>query len=118
MPSLISQFEQVIIWALFFATSVYGHVAYKLAASEQEQFSLWHTLFGFWGISAGVAWVVSGVLWVLLLVKSPLLTASSISSLRYGFIVLAAIIWLGERLTWGQSFGVVLIMVGIYFVAR
>jgi uncharacterized membrane protein len=110
---------QTTTWLLFFASSVYGHIAFKFVSTEEHAaFSVWRILFSFWGVTASAAWTLSGLLWLLILSKNPLLTANSISALRYALIALAAVMLFKETLSIEQGVGIVLIMAGIYFVAQ
>jgi drug/metabolite transporter (DMT)-like permease len=117
MQDRLSLLIQIGTWIFFFASSVYGHVAFKFV-TDSETFSLWKTLFSFWGITATLSWGVSALLWIFILAKSPLLTASTISSLSYGLIVLAAVFLFKESFTVRHLIGVVFIIAGIYFVTQ
>jgi drug/metabolite transporter (DMT)-like permease len=114
--------ERIILWLLFFATSVYGHVALKLAVSTRAPNAgtgeLLRGALHPWGLSAFVAWTASGVLWMLVLSKQPLLGASSVSALRYALICGSAIVILGEKASALQLAGSALIVTGIALVAR
>jgi drug/metabolite transporter (DMT)-like permease len=106
---------QIGIWSFFFASSVYGHVAFKLAARQP---SLMGGLFSLWGMTAVFSWGLSAVLWLLILSKSTLLTANTISSLSYGFIILASLVFFKEPVEAKQILGVALVSLGIYLVTR
>jgi drug/metabolite transporter (DMT)-like permease len=111
--------ETSAIWLLFFATSVYGHVALKAAvdgAAQDEARRLFSALRGVWGWSACMAWGASLPLWMLALSRHRLVFANGLSSLRYVLIGLAAWAVLGERLTWSQLFGMALIAAGLLLV--
>jgi uncharacterized membrane protein len=105
---------RILVWPLFFATSVYGHVAFKIATGEATG---WRALLSAWSITAALAWVASALLWVVILARHPLLTANTVSSLSYVLIALAAVLFFGERPTVANALGVVLVVVGIYLVA-
>ena len=112
---------RAVIWALFFATSVYGHVALKLAVGRGEgdasyRQALVAAATSFWGWSAVAAWTLSCLFWVMALARQQLLTASSISALSYALLCAAACAFLGERATWPQALGVALIVAGILLV--
>ncbi len=109
------------VWLLFFASTVLGHVGMKLAVAEGVtgfNKSLLEALCTPWGAAALVSWTASALIWALILSSQPLLDASSISSLRYIFIVLAAWLLLNESMSYSRGLGVVLIFVGIYFVTQ
>lgn len=118
MPDHMKLMQQGFIWALYFIASVYGHVAFKLAAGSGEKFSLGGTIFSLTGISATFAWGISAVLWILILSESKLMTANSASALNHALVVLVAFLFLRERVTPVQAAGIVLIIIGVYLVAR
>ena len=105
----------VLIWVVYFATDIYGHVALKNASGEQ---GLWNTLFSVWGVSAGLSWVISALTWTLLLSRNSLLTANTISALTYVLITLAAWVLFREAITLSNLIGVVLVCTGIYLVLQ
>ena len=105
---------RVLVWPLFFATSVYGHVAFKIATRDA---TVWRALLSPWAITATLAWIASALLWVAILARHPLLTANTVSSLSYVLIALAAVVLFGERPTAANTLGVVLVVIGIYLVA-
>jgi drug/metabolite transporter (DMT)-like permease len=107
------------IWALFFASSAYGHVALKLAVGRADvtyRNALWNAATSLWGWSAVLAWTLSCVLWAMAISRQKLMVASSVSSLSYALLCVAAWAFLGERVTWPQATGVVLIVAGILLV--
>ncbi len=110
MQSLsISQF---FTWLAFFMTTVYGHVAMKLAVDGPTQFR--KLLVNPWAVSAMFAWIVSGLLWMSILSKQSLLQSNSVASLRYALIALSAVFFLGESLNPIQILGSILILIGVY----
>lgn len=109
------------LWALFLATSVYGHVALKVAADRGQGSALgrvWSGARTVWGITAIASWTVSGVLWMMVLAKTELARANSISSVRYVLICLAAAYFLGETLTSRDAAGVALIALGLVLIGK
>ena len=119
MSSSVNVIWQVVVWGLFFATSVYGHVAFKVAANQEAvSVTIWKMVFSLWGLTAIVAWGISTLLWLLILSKSDLLAANSISTLRYILLTLAAVFILNESISLSQSIGTLLIMVGVYFILQ
>ena len=105
---------RALVWPLFFATSVYGHVAFKIATRDA---SAWRALLSPWAITATLAWIASALLWVAILARHPLLTANTVSSLSYVLIAVAAVLFFGEWPTATSAVGVALVVVGIYLVA-
>ena len=77
-----------LFWCLFFATTVWGHVAMKLAVDRNA--GVVAAALSGWGLSAILAWGASALLWMLVLAKESLFRASTISSLRYVLVVAAA----------------------------
>ena len=113
--------ESLLVWGLFFATTVYGHVALKRAAGDAAQFEYakaLRTLTNFWGWSALLAWAISGLLWAVVLTKESLLTANSVSSLRYVFVCVAAWIFLREQIQLQHGVGILLVTAGIWLCTR
>jgi drug/metabolite transporter (DMT)-like permease len=108
------------VWALFFGTTVYGHVALKVAVDRggQEGRGVLSVFTNPWGWSACLAWGGSCVLWALTLERTALLQVNAISSLRYVLICLATWWMLGERMTRSQVAGTALILAGILLVKR
>jgi drug/metabolite transporter (DMT)-like permease len=115
----LKPFETPAIWLLFFATTVYGHVALKVAVNrtaQDEARRVLSALGDVWGWSACAAWGASCLLWMLALSRHRLVFANGLSSLRYVLIALAAWALLGERMTWPQLFGMALITAGLLLV--
>ena len=104
------------LWALFFATTVYGHVGLKIAVDRGPTFV--RAAVSPWGVSAFAAWTASSVLWMVVLQRETLLSASSVSSLRYALTVMAAVVFLREAVTARAAAGVVLIAIGTYLAAK
>ncbi len=105
------------LWLLFFASSVYGHVAFRFVTTD-EPVDLLRTLLSFWGITALLSWAASVILWIFILSRTSLLHASSISSLSYVCIVLAAVLLFRESISLSQAAGVALVAAGIALVVR
>ena len=118
-PGAVPALERVVIWSLFFASSVYGHVALKFAVGDRGQTYrqvLWTAATSFWGWSTIAAWGLSCVLWIMVIARQKLLIAGSVSSLDYVLICASAWVFLGERITAQQIVGVGLISIGIVLV--
>lgn len=115
-PLVIASWTRVVLWGLFFLTTVFGHVGLKLAVDRDP--SLLRAALSPWGLSAFAAWTASSVLWMAVLQRETLLSASSVSSLRYALTVLAAVVVLRETVTLRAALGIVLIGVGTYLTAK
>src|SRR4051812_37517867 len=115
MPRPLS-ISLVLLWAGFFATSAYGHVALKLAVEAKTR--LWGAAISPLGLSAYAAWGVSAVLWMALLSRHSLFAANGISAMRYALIAACAPIFLRESLDRQQIAGGVLIALGVWLVVR
>ncbi len=120
MRDFLKLCETPAVWMLFFATSVYGHVALKVAVDrvggEGDGRSVLSALACFWGWSACVAWGASCLLWTVALSRHRLVQANALSALRYVLVCLAAWALLGERLTWPQVLGMALLTAGVMLV--
>jgi drug/metabolite transporter (DMT)-like permease len=111
--------ETSVVWLLFFLTSVYGHVALKVAVdrtAQDETGRLFSALRGVWGWSACLAWGGSCLLWMLALSHHRLVFANGLSSLRYVLVALAAWVVLGEQMSWSQLLGMALIAAGLLLI--
>jgi drug/metabolite transporter (DMT)-like permease len=112
--------EPSVLWALFFATSVYGHVTMKLAVARAGGGSranvLWVSVTDTWGWSALLAWTGSCVMWGLTLSRHELMTANAISSFRYVLTGLAAWTFLNEGIDGQRAAGMLFIGIGILLV--
>jgi drug/metabolite transporter (DMT)-like permease len=121
MSNILNVVQISIIWILFFFSSVYGHVALKLAVKAEDASTakgLWLSAISVWGWTAWLSWGASALLWMLLVAKTPLMAASSISSLRYILICLAAYWILRETISPKELIGIACISLGIILVAR
>lgn len=112
--------ESILVWGLFLASSVFGHVALKHAAGASERFE-WGRAFWLWknpwAIGAGLSWMVSCFLWALLLTRFGVGEASGHSALRYVLILAAVSIWFGEAISFRQGIGCAFIGVGILLIS-
>lgn len=120
MPdSTLTHLGRAACWLIFFATSVYGHVALKVAVDRTKATSalgVASAAWSWWGISAYVAWGLSCIAWMMVLSGSGLLRASSISAMSYVLICLSAILFLGEPISWTRMTGALLITSGIFLI--
>lgn len=113
--------ELAAIWTLFFASSVFGHVALKCAAGTSAEFQysrVWNMWKDPWAIGAIASWMLSSLLWALLLTRFGVAEAAGHSSLRYVLILLLAVLWLGEPISARQAIGAGFIAVGIWLTAQ
>ena len=77
---------------------------------------------------SGVAWIAAGVLaygsailsWLPLLARVRLSVAYPLVSLSYALVYVGAVLWprLEEQFSWGRTTGILLIIVGVWLVAR
>ncbi|MEM7553229.1 MAG: hypothetical protein AAF378_03870 [Cyanobacteria bacterium P01_A01_bin.84] len=121
LANILNNIQTILVWCLFFASSVYGHVALKLAVGTSESQtakSLWSSAISWWGLSAWVSWGASAVLWMIVVSKHPLFEASSISAMRYVAICLTAWLILRDAISVRDAVGIFCITVGIVLVAR
>lgn len=121
MRTWLNHFEFFLVWGLFLATTVYGHVALKFATGQTSQFSYaraGHALLPFWGGSAAIMWIGSTLLWAVIITRTSLQTANAITALRYLLISFAAWLWLGESLSASQIIGLCLITIGVWLCAH
>ena len=117
MRSLLNDLQAVIIWILFFATTVYGHVALKIGVGDGNVYDIrkaFQIVFTFWGISTLLAWIISAVLWVILLTRHSVISANAISCLRYVLIWIAAFLFVREPMQSRHVIGAVFIVTGIW----
>src|SRR4051794_22207523 len=97
---------QLGFWLLYFVTDVYGHVAFKFVSTGQNNgFDLWGIIFSFWGVTAVFSWAASSLLWVTLLANTQLFIASSIGTITYALMILAATVIFKESITTRQFAG-------------
>ncbi len=113
--------ESITVWTLFFASSVFGHVALKRAAGVSADFQysqvveIWKDP---WAILAVMSCVVSSLLWALLLTRFDVAEAAGHSAFRYVLILLLAVFWLGESISTRQVAGAGCITLGIWLTAK
>lgn len=113
--------QQMGLWTLFFLSSIYGHVALKVAADAGTGSALgkvWSGMLTPWGISAIASWSLSGFLWMMVLSGRDLHRANSISALRYVLICAAAAAFLGEKITTRDACGIALIASGLLLTGK
>jgi drug/metabolite transporter (DMT)-like permease len=103
--------RDALVWSLFFATTIWGHVAMKVAVDRNA--SLLGAATSAWGITAVLAWGASSVLWMLVLAKQSLFRASTVSSLRYVLVVAAAVIMTRRAPSVQSVIGAVLVAIGV-----
>jgi drug/metabolite transporter (DMT)-like permease len=121
MRNLLSEWSAPLVWGMFFATTVYGHVALKLAAGDGGTYDFRRALQACTSILGGtalLAWAISSFLWVVVLTKTSVLSANAISSLRYVFLSLATWVFLHENVRSQHGFGMLLVATGIWLLCR
>jgi multidrug transporter EmrE-like cation transporter len=119
--TLLNGIETFVVWALFFAMTVYGHTALKLAAGDGGAYDYRRALgvlADFRGWTAMLAWTLSGLVWTVLLTRNSLLAANSISAFRYVLICLAAWLVLDEKVRAPHVIGIAFIAAGISLLNR
>jgi drug/metabolite transporter (DMT)-like permease len=104
-----------LVWALYFVTDVYGHIALKMATDAP---TFRETLFSIWGLTAVASWLISFLAWTFVLSKHPLLTANTVSAVTYILISLSAVILFREPITKENLLGVIFVFAGIYLIIR
>lgn len=109
-----------LVWALCLATTVYGHIALKLAMSGRSEraVDLLRGLFTPWAVSGVLAWCVSSLLWLRVLSRQTLFAASSVSALKYVLLALASTVVLREAVSARQWAGFAFIAVGVWLAAK
>jgi uncharacterized membrane protein len=106
---------KLLVYAAFFATSVYGHVALKLAVDRSD--GMVRAMLSGWGLSALAAWTLSALVWMKVLEGDTLFAANTISALRYAFVALAALLVFEEALDARGIVGSLLVGAGVWLVA-
>lgn len=121
MRNPLTIFWESIVWGLFFVTTVYGHVAMKTACGNAASYDYRRALTvvsSLQGVTALASWMISSFLWMVILTKHSVVAANTISSLRYLFIGVAAILFLDESINSKQAMGMILIAVGVAMASR
>jgi len=120
MRTLLNHLLELGVWGAFFATTLYGHVALKLAAGTGAAYD-WKraalAVTSLQGLTALGAWLVSGFLWAVVLTKNSVVAANTIASLRYILVCVAAWLFLHETFKYQYAAGLVLVGAGIWLLA-
>lgn len=101
-----------------------GQVLLKVALSHMEkaawtwQYVLHSWVLNGWLALAGVSFAGAGVLWMYLLKHYPFSVAYPLSSMAYVFGMIAAMVVFKENIPVTHWVGVLLILLGCYFVAK
>ena len=106
-------------WGIYFAASVFGHVALKRAAGAGANYDFTRSLtalFSPYGIAALVAWALSAWAWTFALTRHRLIEANAISGLRVALCAVAAAVWLGERMGGREAAGTLLVATGVWLL--
>lgn len=115
MQDRMNLLPSLMIWVAFFASSVYGHIGFKMAA-ESGANSLWAMLLNPWSVTAVLAWGGSAIIWMSILVRNPLVAANMTSALSHAMIVIVGVLLFKEALTLKQGMGIFCVIVGVYLV--
>lgn len=100
-----------------------GQVLLKLAMAQLPKFS-WSWLYfkavltDWWLAACGLAFGAATVLWLYILKHFPFSQAYPLTALGYIFGMIAAILVFGESVPLSRWVGVVLIVVGCFFIMR
>lgn len=106
--------REALLWALFFSTTVYGHVAMKIAVDRHH--SLFSSALSGWGASAVLSWSASSLLWMMTLQNRSLFRANTIASLRYVLVLVAACALVRKAPTATSALGALLVAVEVALV--
>jgi len=113
--------RDVVLWALFFAVDTMTQLAFKGGGNQLEGIE-----FGrFWlrtAFSSPVVWLaIAGyvtmfLLWMLILQRSELNRAFTLTGLAYVFVPLGAWALFGEEISWVRAAGIALIISGVTLI--
>lgn len=100
-----------------------GQVLLKLSMASLPKFSLtWEyfkaLLTDWWLLACGMSFCVATVLWLYILKCFPFSQAYPLTALGYVFGLLAAIVVFRESVCFTQWLGVVLIVIGCFFIMK
>jgi multidrug transporter EmrE-like cation transporter len=92
-----------------------GHFAFSLTNILP---TTWQVMGSPWIVGGMFLYVLSVVFWLLVLSRVPVSIAYPMISLGYITSAIAAYYWLGEDLNLVRIGGIIIILVGVYLVAR
>ncbi len=100
-----------------------GQVLLKFALAKMLPFAwtldFWRSVFMNWQFAAcGLCYGAGSILWFYIIKNHPFSMAYPLVSLSYVFGMLAAIVFFHEPVTSMKWIGVLLIMLGCYFIAK
>ena len=100
-----------------------GQVLLKFALAKMLPFSMslafWKSVFVNWQFAAcGLCYGAGSILWFYIVKNYPFSMAYPLVSLSYVFGMIAAIVFFNENVDVMKWIGVLLIMLGCYFIAR
>lgn len=101
--------------------SVVMAVFLVLMSLSLKKVSLLHTIEGkalLFIVLSGIAGALSWLFYFYAIQKGEASTASAIDRLSIVFVFILAVIFLGEKFTWGSAFGAILIVVGALFMSK
>ena len=115
---------RIIILALFqcFLLAC-GNVCFKLAVEKINKFQWSWSFFSailtnWWLLACGICLICATVLWGYILKYFPFSIAHPLTSFSFIFGMLAAIFIFGESVPFTRWIGVVLIIIGAFFIAK
>lgn len=100
-----------------------GQVMLKFGLLRMEPFgwnlSFWRSALVNWQFAlCGICFGAASVLWMYIIKHYPISTAYPLVSLSYVFGMIAAIVFFHEHIDMDKWIGVLLIMVGCYFITK
>lgn len=101
--------------------SVVMAVFLALMSLSLKKASLLHTIEGkalLFIVLSGIAGALSWLFYFYAIQKGEASTASAIDRLSIVFVFILAVIFLGEKFTWGAAFGAILIVIGALFMSK
>ncbi|MED4071379.1 EamA family transporter [Priestia endophytica] len=100
---------------------VTGQILWKVAVANVDTWTLQKAisvLLSPFFIGGGVLYVLATGLWLVILSKLPLSIAYPFQSISYVLGAIAAFLIFKETVTAQQWFGIFVIIIGVYFIAR
>ena len=100
-----------------------GHVFLKLALERIERLSFSWRCIGelianWWLAACGISYVAATLIWIYMLKNFPFNITYPIISISYVFGMIASVLIFHEQAPLTRWFGVVLIIIGCYFVVK
>lgn len=98
--------------------NVLGQVCLKKGVSLVENNMLLFKYINFYTILGFILYALNALLYIKILDKLEVSIAYPLTSLGYVFLVFISAVLLNEEITLNKLFGVLLIMLGVFFIAR